>query len=65
MDFTGLTAHCVASAGSLWFQLEEDHLYVQNCLGVIYMTITMLSFTSFSSVASYIDQNGVFHRYHP
>lgn len=49
--------------GSLWFQLEEDHLYVQNCLGVIYMTITMLSFTSFSSVASYLEQNAVFHRY--
>ncbi|ELR25358.1 ABC2 type transporter superfamily protein [Acanthamoeba castellanii str. Neff] len=48
--------------GSLWFQLEEDHLYVQNCLGVIYMTITMLSFTSFSSVASYLEQNAVFHR---
>jgi len=48
--------------GSLWFRLEEDHLYVQNCLGVIYMTITMLSFTSFSSVASYLEQNAVFHR---
>jgi hypothetical protein len=30
---------------------------------VIYMTITMLSFTSFSSVASYLEQNAVFHRY--
>jgi hypothetical protein len=27
------------------------------------MTITMLSFTSFSSVASYLEQNAVFHRY--
>ncbi|ELR18266.1 ABC2 type transporter superfamily protein [Acanthamoeba castellanii str. Neff] len=48
--------------GSIWFQISENSLYVQNTLGVLFMTVALLSFVSFSSVPQYIEQRSIYNR---
>jgi hypothetical protein len=48
--------------GSIWFQISENSLYIQNTLGVLFMTVALLSFVSFSSVPHYIEQRAIYNR---
>jgi hypothetical protein len=64
-DGARLTARVPAArayAGSIWFQISENSLYVQNTLGVLFMTVALLSFVSFSSVPQYIEQRSIYNR---
>jgi len=49
-------------AGSIWFQLPQDSLYVNNIMGVLFMSTALLAFISFSSVPIYVEQRSIFNR---
>ncbi len=50
--------------GSIWWQLSENVTYVQNIMGVLFMTVALLSFVSFGNVPAYVEQRAIFNRYH-
>ncbi len=50
--------------GSIWWQLSENVTYVQNIMGVLFMTVALLSFVSFGNVPTYVEQRAIFNRYH-